>query len=206
MVDFQRLLKSQQLWDVISNSILWGWSNDKRESAWFCWHSIFRARHHLCFQRYQVLVSRIYCCTRKLPYGNLPVFPPSEEDIWECNAATMEECLNAFLDARIFDGKTFWEVESEIEWVDDWWHWNTYTVIQVDGISVRLTPRPTKETLGLLSVPDHGKVTVLMQGLRSERFSSEIQTEKDTGYQGSDGMKPSEHSDKEPQRMRRRRC
>lgn len=45
--------------------------------------------------------------------------PPSEEDIWECNAATMEECLIAFLDARIFDGKTFWEVESEIEWVDD---------------------------------------------------------------------------------------
>ncbi|MBQ9306325.1 MAG: hypothetical protein IJ229_00255 [Clostridia bacterium] len=45
--------------------------------------------------------------------------PPSETDIWECDAATMEACLNAFLDARIFDGKTFWEVESEIEWVDD---------------------------------------------------------------------------------------
>ena len=45
--------------------------------------------------------------------------PPSEKDIWECDASTMEECLNAFLDARIFDGKTFWEVESGVEWVDD---------------------------------------------------------------------------------------
>ena len=45
--------------------------------------------------------------------------PPSEKDIWEYDGSSMEECLNAFLDARIFDDKTFWEVESEIEWVDD---------------------------------------------------------------------------------------
>lgn len=42
-----------------------------------------------------------------------------EEFIWIHNDVSMQKCLEAFLDAPIFDGKTFWEAESEIEWVDD---------------------------------------------------------------------------------------
>ena len=45
--------------------------------------------------------------------------PPSDNYIWECNSDSIEKCLAAFLEAPIFDGKTFWEAESEIEWVDD---------------------------------------------------------------------------------------
>ena len=45
--------------------------------------------------------------------------PPSDTWIWEHNGKTIEECQKAFLSALIFDGKSFWEAESEIEWVDD---------------------------------------------------------------------------------------
>ena len=44
---------------------------------------------------------------------------PAEEDfIWECEEETYLECLNRFTNEPIFDGKTFWEVEQEIEWGD----------------------------------------------------------------------------------------
>ena len=32
---------------------------------------------------------------------------------------TQTECVTAFEDAPIFNGKTFWDVEQEIQWVDD---------------------------------------------------------------------------------------
>ena len=44
--------------------------------------------------------------------------PPSDGYIWEYESESVQECLDAFLEAPIFDGKTFWEAESEIEWVD----------------------------------------------------------------------------------------
>jgi hypothetical protein len=31
----------------------------------------------------------------------------------------MEDCLKALQENKIFNGKTFWEVEQEIQWVDD---------------------------------------------------------------------------------------
>ena len=37
---------------------------------------------------------------------------------WECERDTYLDCYNEFIKAPIFDGKTFWEVEQEIEWVD----------------------------------------------------------------------------------------
>ena len=45
--------------------------------------------------------------------------PTGDYYLWTCDADSMEKCLDAFLDAPIFDGKCFWDVESEIEWVDD---------------------------------------------------------------------------------------
>ena len=45
--------------------------------------------------------------------------PPSDDYVWEYDSDSMEKCLEAFLDAPIFGGRTFWEAESEIEWLDD---------------------------------------------------------------------------------------
>lgn len=47
--------------------------------------------------------------------------PPANDDswFWECSAATVDLCYEAFLNAKIFNGKTFWEAESEIEWLDE---------------------------------------------------------------------------------------
>jgi hypothetical protein len=45
--------------------------------------------------------------------------PPKDDYIWEFDGRTIEECMNAFLKAPIFDGKTFWQAEQDIEWTDD---------------------------------------------------------------------------------------
>ena len=45
--------------------------------------------------------------------------PSSEICLWEHNGQTIEECQNAFLNAPIFDGKSFWDAEQQIQWVDD---------------------------------------------------------------------------------------
>ncbi len=42
-----------------------------------------------------------------------------EPSVWECTADLMRHCGEQFLEAPIFNGKTFWEVESEITWVDE---------------------------------------------------------------------------------------
>ncbi len=41
------------------------------------------------------------------------------EEIFDSNDSRAEENIKRFFDEPIFDGKTFWEVEQEIEWVDD---------------------------------------------------------------------------------------
>ncbi len=38
--------------------------------------------------------------------------------MWERTADNMEENVDAFLNAPIWDGKTFWEVEYEMTWID----------------------------------------------------------------------------------------
>ena len=42
-----------------------------------------------------------------------------DQATWEYDGKTIEECHEAFLRAPIFDGKTFWDAEQDIEWVDD---------------------------------------------------------------------------------------
>lgn len=44
-------------------------------------------------------------------YGN--------DDVWEVIDRDNDVCVKAFLDAPLFDGKKFFDVEREIEWVDD---------------------------------------------------------------------------------------
>ncbi len=45
-------------------------------------------------------------------------FPPDQDYMWQKIDTEMEACAEAFLAAPIWDGKTFWEVESEITWTD----------------------------------------------------------------------------------------
>lgn len=45
--------------------------------------------------------------------------PWVSESIWHTQSISMQECLEAFEKAPIFNGKTFWEAESEIEWLDE---------------------------------------------------------------------------------------
>lgn len=42
----------------------------------------------------------------------------SNQNMWEYDGLDSYDCMHAFEKAPIFDGKTFWEVESEIEWID----------------------------------------------------------------------------------------
>ena len=43
--------------------------------------------------------------------------PDADGLIWECSAKTVKECVEEFLKAKIFEGKTFYEAEKEITWV-----------------------------------------------------------------------------------------
>lgn len=45
-------------------------------------------------------------------------FPPYNLR-WEHDDVNYTVCGNAFQKAPMFDGKTFWEVEHEIEWLDE---------------------------------------------------------------------------------------
>ena len=45
--------------------------------------------------------------------------PQSEQSVWEYDGDTIEECQQAFIKAPIFNGKSFWNVEPDIEWLDE---------------------------------------------------------------------------------------
>lgn len=45
--------------------------------------------------------------------------PPSDKEIWCHDGKNIEECYQAFIDAPIFGGKTFWDAEQDVQWVDD---------------------------------------------------------------------------------------
>lgn len=47
------------------------------------------------------------------------VKPARDNYIWEYNGASLSEGQEAFQNAKIFDGKSFWEIENEIEWADE---------------------------------------------------------------------------------------
>ena len=38
--------------------------------------------------------------------------------IWEYSSSDSSECVQAFLDAPLWDGKKFYDVEAEITWID----------------------------------------------------------------------------------------
>jgi hypothetical protein len=44
--------------------------------------------------------------------------PPGDENVWQYDGSSLSEGQESFQNSPIFDGKSFWEVEKEIEWVD----------------------------------------------------------------------------------------
>jgi len=48
----------------------------------------------------------------------LQLWEPEAKMLWEICGHSHQESFEAFLKEPLFDGKTFWEVEKEIEWVD----------------------------------------------------------------------------------------
>ena len=59
-----------------------------------------------------------YCIDK--PLLEVYVFEPPEDDFeWRAYSDELKYPVEEFEKAKIFDGKTFWEVEGEIEWVDD---------------------------------------------------------------------------------------
>lgn len=45
--------------------------------------------------------------------------PASEHNVWSYDASSISDCQQAFVHAPLFNGKTFWEAEQDIQWVDD---------------------------------------------------------------------------------------
>lgn len=43
---------------------------------------------------------------------------PFEKYIWECSKPSMRECAEAFLNASIWGGKCFYQIEREVIWKD----------------------------------------------------------------------------------------
>ena len=61
-----------------------------------------------------------YMPTASSVYMEIAQYQPScERCLWQYKGKTVDECYHAFLEAPIFDGKSFWTAEEAIEWVDD---------------------------------------------------------------------------------------
>jgi len=54
-----------------------------------------------------------------LYHMNFQKWEPVQQLLWETSKSNMADCAEEFLESPVIDGKTFWEVENEIEWVDE---------------------------------------------------------------------------------------
>ena len=52
-------------------------------------------------------------------YFELQQWEPTVTVLWSVKGLDRPASLDAFLKEPLFDGKTFWECEKEIEWVDE---------------------------------------------------------------------------------------
>ena len=48
----------------------------------------------------------------------LQMWEPKEKTLWRVTGKSNQDSYEEFIKTPLFDGKTFWEVESELEWVD----------------------------------------------------------------------------------------
>ena len=75
-----------------------------------CWNEEREKRMHFFVYKYEsVVVDKIYTKPKNSNYQKVfDIYGNSEEEVKE-----------EFLKAKIFDGKSFWEVEKEIAWYDE---------------------------------------------------------------------------------------
>lgn len=75
-----------------------------------CWNEEREKPMHFFVYKYEsVVVDKIYTKPKNSDYETvLDIYGNSEEEVKE-----------EFLKAKIFDGKSFWEVEKEIAWYDE---------------------------------------------------------------------------------------
>ncbi len=48
----------------------------------------------------------------------LQLWEPSAEVLWSIEGFSRQESLDLFMSEPLFDGKRFWDIEKDIEWVD----------------------------------------------------------------------------------------
>ncbi|MBQ5969873.1 MAG: hypothetical protein IJL52_07115 [Clostridia bacterium] len=46
--------------------------------------------------------------------------PHQNEYLWSFYGDNMSQCADAFLEAKIWNNKVFFDVENEMRWTDDW--------------------------------------------------------------------------------------
>ncbi len=49
----------------------------------------------------------------------MQLWEPEQKIVWSYTGSSLLECREEYLKATLYDGKTFWEVEKDIEWVDE---------------------------------------------------------------------------------------
>lgn len=49
----------------------------------------------------------------------IQMWEPEEKLLWEIIGKSEQESYEEFLKQPLFDGKTFWEIEKDTEWVDE---------------------------------------------------------------------------------------
>lgn len=49
----------------------------------------------------------------------LQMWEPQTKILWQISGHSNQDSLEAFLQEPLFEGKKFWDVEKEIEWVDE---------------------------------------------------------------------------------------
>ena len=43
---------------------------------------------------------------------------PFNNYVWECDRESMRDCAEAFIQAPLWEGKTFYQIERDVTWID----------------------------------------------------------------------------------------
>ncbi|MDO4459315.1 MAG: hypothetical protein Q4C42_04390 [Clostridia bacterium] len=62
--------------------------------------------------------SQGYSTDKNIYVFELQMWEPKEVLLWRICGKDNQESFEEFLKTPLFDGKTFWEIESNVEWVD----------------------------------------------------------------------------------------
>ena len=46
--------------------------------------------------------------------------PQEKVYLWSFSAGSMSQCADSFLEAKIWSNRSFFDVEGEMQWTDDW--------------------------------------------------------------------------------------